>query len=289
MSITPAVPTQRGTFTHKNHRLAYTIFGEGKRWVVLLPGLLLPVAMQEPLARHLAQRGNRVITLDPLGHGQSDRPNDMAYYSVKLFAEETIALLDHLDIDEAVVGGTSLGANITLELAVIAPQRLRGLIIEMPVLENGLVASAITFGPLLVALHFGEGMFRPVASMLRRIPRSFVPFWGNVALDVFRQEPGPSGALLQGLFFGHTAPHRDQRKQITAPVLIIGHHRDPIHPFSDAGMLARELPNARLAEASHILELRTSPERLSAEISEFVEQCWSPRIKRQPRPKRRSA
>jgi hypothetical protein len=116
-----------------------------------------------------------------------------------------------------------------------------------------------------------------------------VPFWGNIALDVVRQEPGPSGALLQGLFFGHVAPHRDVRKTFTAPALVIGHHADPVHPFSDAGMLADELPNARLVEASHILELRISPERLSTEISDFVKECWAPRVSQRSRPRRRSA
>ena len=42
---------------------------------------------------------------------------------------------------------------------------------------------------------------------------------------------------------------------------MIGHPRDPVHPFSDAGMLASELPNARLVNASSILELRLQPER----------------------------
>jgi len=265
------------------------MYGDGERWVVLLPGLLLPVAMQDQLARYLAGHGCHVITLDPLGHGLSDRPRDMWRYSVTSFANEVIALLDHLDIDEAVVGGTSLGANVTLEMAALAPRRVRGMIIEMPVLENGLVASAITFGPLLVALHFGEGLIRPVSQFLRRIPRRVVPFWGNIALDTVRQDPGPSAALLQGLFFGLTAPHRDLRRGIPAPALIIGHRRDPVHHFSDAGMLAEELPDARLIEASSILELRFWPERLSEVIAGFVDECWAPRSVTRPRPRRRSA
>lgn len=289
MASAPTVRVETGTFRHRGQRLAYSVFGEGRRWVVLMPGLLLPVTMQEHLARDLAEHGNRVVTFDPLGHGRSDRPHDMTKYSIAGFAEEVVALLDHLDIDEAVIGGTSLGANITLEVAAIAPRRMRGMIIEMPVLENGLVASAITFGPLLVLLHFLEGPVGWLARALRAVPRSLVPFWGNVGLDVFRQEPGPSGALLQGLFFGHVAPHRDQRRTFTAPALIIGHHRDPIHPFSDAGMLAGELPNARLCEASHILELRFSPARLSREISEFVAECWAPRVSHRTRPRRRTA
>lgn len=288
MTSGPAVRVQAGSFRHRGNRLSYTIFGEGQRWVVLTPGLLLPVAINEPLARHLAEQGNRVVTFDPLGHGRSDRPHDMTQYSVENFAREVLALLDHLDIDEAVIGGPSLGANITLEVASMAPRRVRGMVIEMPVLENGLVASAMAFGPLLVMLHFFERQAGWVASGLRRIPRRIVPFWWNIALDVVRQEPGPSGALLQGLFFGHLAPHRDVRTTFTQPVLIIGHRRDPIHPFSDAGMLAEELPNARLCEASHILELRFNPERLSTEISDFVRECWAPRVQRS-RPRRRTA
>jgi pimeloyl-ACP methyl ester carboxylesterase len=274
-------------FTSRGHRLAYTEFGEGKRWVLLMPGLLVPALMQEPLATALAASGAHVLTLDPLGHGQSDRPNDMAEYSIESFAGDAVALLDHLDIDEAVIGGTSLGANVTLEIAHTAPRRVRGMIVEMPVLENALVASVIAFGPLLVALHFGEQVMRPVAAGLRRIPRLLLPFWGNVALDVVRQDPGPSAALLQGLFFSHIAPYSAQRRELTMPTLVIGHHVDPVHPFSDAGVLTGELPNARLVEASNILELRLRPERLTAEIAGFIAECWSPRAVAKPRRQRR--
>jgi hypothetical protein len=145
------------------------------------------------------------------------------------------------------------------------------------VLENGLVASVLAFGPLLVALHFGERMLRPVAAALRHVPRGALPFWGNVALDTIRQEPGPSAALLQGLFFSHIAPHSAQRRALTMPALVVGHHVDPVHPFSDAGTLIEELPHARLIEASNILELRFRPERLTREIAAFVAECWSPR------------
>ena len=58
--------------------------------------------------------------------------------------------------------------------------------------------------------------------------------------------------------------------------LVIGHGRDPIHPFSDSDMLVHELPNARLIEATSILELRLTPERLTGEIVSFVEECFQP-------------
>ena len=51
--------------------------------------------------------------------------------------------MDHLEIEEAVVMGTSLGANTALEIASAAPERLRGMVIEMPVLDNALLWSAL--------------------------------------------------------------------------------------------------------------------------------------------------
>jgi pimeloyl-ACP methyl ester carboxylesterase len=264
------------SFRHEGQRLAYEIHGEGHRDVVLLPGLLFGSHMHEPLARELAARGNRVILFDLLGHGKSDRPNDMWRYSMSIFATEVVALLDHLEIDQAVVGGTSLGANITLEVASIASPRLRGMVIEMPVLDNALLACAVAFTPLLVALTFGAPITRPAAALASRIPRVF-GHYPNIFLDWVSQDPGPSAAVLQGLFSGRAAPHRTERRTFEAPAIVLGHTRDAIHPFSDAKMLAEELPNGRLIEADSLFELRLQPERLTNEIASFLDECWKPR------------
>jgi pimeloyl-ACP methyl ester carboxylesterase len=265
------------TFRHEGHRLAYTVYGEGPRTCVLVHGLLLSQKMHAPLARALAERGHRVVTLDLLGHGRSARPRDMTLYSMSFFGEQMIGLLDHLELDEAVLGGTSLGANATLEAAAHAPERVRGMVVEMPVLDNALLAAAIAFTPLMVALTFGEPVMRGLASAARRVPTGRGPWLADVALDTIRQDPAPSAAVLHGLFFGRTAPHKNLRRQMRAPALVIGHHRDPVHPFSDSGALIKELPNARLVEASSILELRLTPERLTAEIGDFLDECWKPR------------
>jgi pimeloyl-ACP methyl ester carboxylesterase len=275
-------------FRHGGHRLAYTVYGEGPRPVVLLPGLLFSQRMHVPLATELADRGNCVITLDVLGHGKSDRPKDMREYSMTQFAEQTVALLDHLEVEEAVVGGTSLGANVTLEVASQAPERVRGMVIEMPVLDNALLACAIAFTPLMIALTFGEPVMKLIQLGARAVPRDGVPYLADIMLDLVRQDPAPSAAVIQGLFYGRTAPPSSERKTFEAPALVIGHPRDPVHPFSDADGLARELPNARLVDANSIIELRLWPERLTGEITDFVDQCWKPKRAR-PRPARRRA
>jgi pimeloyl-ACP methyl ester carboxylesterase len=265
-------------FEHEGRRLAYTVYGEGPRTTVLLHGLLLSQKMHRPLARALAREGNRVITLDLLGHGRSDRPRDMAAYSMPFFGEQVISLLDHLELDEAVLAGTSLGANATLEAAAAHPERVRGMVVEMPVLDNALLGCAIAFTPLMCALTFGEPIMKGVSWATRKLPTGRV--WGaDVLLDTVRQQPGPSAAVLQGLFFGRVAPHREIRRTITAPALVIGHDRDPVHPFSDSDALVSELPNARLLRADSLLELRLTPERLTGEISGFLDECWKPRHK----------
>jgi len=274
---------QSGRFRCDDHELAYRVYGGGPRLTVLLHGLLLTQRMHEPLARALAQRGNRVVTVDLLGHGRSDRPPDMWRYSMGQFGQQVVALLDHLGDDEAVVAGTSLGANVTLEVASLAPERLRGMVVEMPVLDNALLACAVAFTPLMVALTVGEPVARLAARVARLVPENRLPWAADVLLDTVRQEPRPSAAVLQGLFSGRTAPHRSERRTFTAPALVIGHHRDPVHPFSDAGLLAEELPNCTLLEASSILELRVAPDRLTDEIAAFVEQCWRPRRARRSR------
>jgi pimeloyl-ACP methyl ester carboxylesterase len=276
------------TFEFEGHRLAYTVHGESPKTTVLLPGLLLSQKMQTALARELADRGNRVVTLDPLGHGASDRPPEMWRYSMSEFARQTVALLDHLELEEAIVGGTSLGANIALEVASLAPERLRGMIVEMPVLDHAIPACGAAFTPVLFALTYGEPAMKLVARLARAVPRAAVPLLLQIGLDSISQDPGPSGAVLQGILFGRTAPDRTERRTFDMPALVIGHPRDPVHPFSDAGMLAKELPNAELVDASSIIELRVRPKRLTAKIAAFVAGCWSepiasPRRTRRPR------
>jgi pimeloyl-ACP methyl ester carboxylesterase len=288
------------SFSFNDQRIAYTEFGGGpaalksdgkrgktsrragasKRPAILVHGLLLSQKMHRPLAEDLAGRGNRVITVDLLGHGESDRPRDMWRYSMHQFGEQLIALMDHLEIPEAVVMGTSLGANTALEVASWAPERLRAMIIEMPVLDNGLLSSALTFTPILVALTFGEPIMKVASRLTSAVPRRLLPYYGNVLLDLVRQDPGPGGAVLQGLFFGRIAPHRTERSTFKTPALILGHRRDPVHPFSDAGMLAEELPNARLIEANSLIELRVQPKRLTDEIAVFLDEVWAARPRR---------
>ena len=261
-----------GSFHYEGHRIEYDSYGEGEQVVVLVHGLLMNRRMFEHLGPALAERGKRAICVDLLGHGRSDRPEDLRLYSMPLFARQVAALIEHLGVGAAVVGGTSLGANVSLELAVRQPDKLKGLFLEMPVLDNALTVVAATFTPVMLGLRFGRPALEVVSRLTSALPRTgFLP---DLVLDFVRQRPGPSLAVLQGLLLGETAPHRELRRQIELPALVVGHPRDPLHPFSDAGMLVEELPNARLVEAESVVEWRISPQRLDAELAAFVGEAW---------------
>ncbi len=264
-----------GQFFLGHNRLEYTEFGSGDRWVVLVHGQLMPRRMHQPLARAIAGAGFHVVTLDLLGHGRSDRPLDPKEYSMTAFGDQVIALLDHLGADQAVIGGTSLGANVSLEVADAAPERVRGLILEMPVLDNALEAGLIAFGPLMFLARFVPVSVSAVRALSRAVPRGLVPFWAGIALDTLNQQPAAMAATMHGLFFGRIAPPNVRRREMTAPALVVGHPRDPIHPAADAAMLAEEMPHARFVEAEGLLEWRLRPERLDREAADFVATCWS--------------
>jgi pimeloyl-ACP methyl ester carboxylesterase len=261
------------TFTHRGRRLGYREVGSGSRVIVLTHGLLMDNRMYTKLAATLAARGNRVIAVDMLGHGTSDQPHDMTAYSMSQFGRDVIALLDHLRIEQAVVGGTSLGANVALEAAVFAPARVRALVLEMPVLEHALPAAAAAFVPLALALRVSQPTMRFLAAVTRRIPRTH--FLVDTFIDFVRRDPAASLAVLDGLTFGRIAPPIEERRALVQPTLVIGHPDDPIHPFSDADRIGRELANARLVTARSIAEWRWRPAKLDAELVGFLDQVWS--------------
>lgn len=247
--------------------------GARERPFVLVHGLLLPRKHHYPIADYLVDRGHNVILIDLLGHGESDKPTHSRHYSMEQFGAQVIALLDHLDLNEAVVGGTSLGANVTLEAVSRAPDRVRGMFIEMPVLERAAPAAATIFLPLVIAYAEAENSFARLANLISRVPRG-VGVYADVVLETLSRDPRPSAAVLHGLLTGRLAPHPSDREKFEHETLIVGHERDLLHPFSDAAALARELPNSKLIQANSFFQLRFPPNEPSRQIATWLDRIW---------------
>lgn len=261
---------RQGTFRYRDWTLAYEARGEGERPFILIHGLLLPSWVNGQVATLLAERGNRVLLLDLIGHGRSDQPVDASVHRLEYAAEQVVALMDHLGLDDAVIGGMSLGANVSLETAVRFPERVRAIVAEMPVLESGAVPVAVTLFPLMMALRHGGPPLRALFRAVQHLPRTAnEPL--NAVLDT-GGNPEAMAAVMHGYGTGPMCPPVSERMKIAAPTLVIGHRWDWMHVLSDAEHLVDELPNGRLVNARHFLEMRTRPDRLVAEVATFLDE-----------------
>ena len=242
--------------------------------LVWIHGLLLDANLSRGLARRLAARGNRVVLLDLLGHGRSDKPRHAGPNRMDLYADQLLCLLDELGVDQVVLGGVSLGTNVSLLATARAPEKVRGLVLEMPVLEWAAPAAALVFAPLLLEVHYARAVLRLVSRVASRLPSSGLGPVDSV-ISAAASDPDETAAVLHGVLLGPIAPTIDQRRAITAPALVLGHGIDLIHSFADAKRLARQLPDARLIRTRTFAELWVHPGRLTAEISEFLDRVWA--------------
>jgi pimeloyl-ACP methyl ester carboxylesterase len=269
-----SVEGTRHTVAYGQYQLAYEVYGSGDRVLVWLHGLLLDAHLSRQLARRLAAQGNRVVLLDLLGHGRSDKPRHAGAHRMDLYAEQVLCLLDELGVDQVVLGGVSLGTNVSLLTTVRAPDRVRGLVLEMPVLEWAVPAAALVFLPLLIEVHYARAALRLVSWAASRLPAS-----GIGPLDSFigiaASDPDEIAAVLHGVLLGPIAPTIDQRRAIHVPALVLGHGVDLVHSFADAQRLSRQLPSAQLIRTRTFAELWVRPARLTAEISGFLDRVWA--------------
>ncbi|MEZ5143753.1 MAG: alpha/beta hydrolase [Acidimicrobiales bacterium] len=261
------------SFVFGGSNLVYEEHGAGDQVLVYVHGLLMDSGMNRALARSLADRGHRVVLLDVLGHGRSDKPLHASAYRMDAYGREVVALLDHLEVDRAVIGGISLGANISLQVAVAAPDRVQAMVLEMPVLEWAVPAAALLFTPLLLVMHYAAGPAGWLMRQAARLPETTNDSL-NSLLDMADSSPEVIKAVLHGILTGPVCPTTEERRSIEAPTLVIAHGRDLIHPFSDAENLVDLLPNGRLLPATSMLELRLSPDRLTGEIGDFLDAAW---------------
>ncbi len=132
------------TASLNGQQIAYDDTGGDGPPVVLAHGFLMDRSMFDPQVAVLRDR-YRVITWDERGVGETiDDGRPFTYWDL---ADDCIALLDHLGIGSAVIGGMSQGGFISLRVALVAPERVRALIL--------LDSQAGTEDPELIPLYQG--------------------------------------------------------------------------------------------------------------------------------------
>ncbi len=108
--------------------LSYREAGQGPA-VVLLHGFTGNSRNWALQIRPLVEGGFRTVSPDLRGHGLSGRPEDPGAYAITRLAADIVALADHLGLDRFFLAGHSMGGMVAQEVALVAADRVRGLVL----------------------------------------------------------------------------------------------------------------------------------------------------------------
>jgi pimeloyl-ACP methyl ester carboxylesterase len=191
----------------------------------------------------------RRLTLECRGHGNSELgdPNQL---SIATFAADAVALLDHLGIRQAIVGGISLGAALSMRLAALHSDRVAGLILARPAWVVGPSATMVPYLEIAALLRkFGarEGALRFETSACLAAVAVVSP--DNAAsLKSFFSQPNPANTIALLSTIPNDSPGIDEETiaAIQVPALVIGTRQDFVHPLAYAERLQYILPHASL-------------------------------------------
>lgn len=249
--------------------IAYDDTGGDGPAVILAHGFLMDRSMFAPQVEAL-RSAYRVITWDERGFG--DTAYDGEPFTYWDSAQDCLGLLDHLGIDRAVVGGMSQGGFISLRVALLVPERVRGLILldtqagtedpEVIPLYQGMVDTWVTDGP-------SDELADTVAGLIVGDPTlsaGWIATWRSRPKESLGQ-PGTTLLTRDSIW--------DRLGEIDAPALVIHGDADVAIPLDRAERLVDGLPRAEplvvVEGGTHAANL-THPAVVNAAVERFLGQ-----------------
>lgn len=246
--------------------------------MVLLHGFTGSAASWQPVMARLRDIF-RCVAIDALGHGDSDAPADPARYAMAHVVSDVLAIMDRLGEQRFLLLGYSMGGRMALHLAVTAPQRLSGLILESasPGLRDADERAARRAADeRLARLLEDEGLVAfvdhwerlPLFASQQRLPENVRQAQRAQRL---RNDPRALAMSLRGAGTGTHEPLHDRLATLAVPTLLIAGALDDKY-CAGARQMATQAPRARLAivpGAGHNVHLE-QPERFIALVRDFA-------------------
>jgi pimeloyl-ACP methyl ester carboxylesterase len=244
--------------------------------LVLAHGLMGSIDMMDALGENpeSLSRRFRLINYDARGHGRSGYTADPAHYSWFALAEDMLALLRHLGVERAHVGGGSMGAGTSLVIALDHPEIVDRLVLiappplgeDMGPVQQMFLAFAAIIETQGLEKAVEVAMALPQFQTLREVnPKEFewIRSW------LLSQKPQSIVPAIRGLLGGPPLP-AERFSEIKARTLIVAHPDDEIHPLASARQLQRSIPDCYLVVAPTMTYYRENPDELASIIEDFL-------------------
>lgn len=250
-------------------RLAFRTHGAGTPLLLLHAFPLGGALWDEVVARRAALGNVQLIVPDLRGFGASDAPAEDS--PMERHAADMVALLDHLDVQQAVVVGVSLGGYITFAMLRHHAARVRA-----AVLANTRAGADSDEGKAAretnAQLVEREGVAALTATMLPRLVAPDAPAALRERLAAIATANTPQGiaGALRGM-----ARRPDATAELATlgvPVLVVGGTSDQLTPLDEAYTMYHAIPRAQLAtiaRAGHLACIE-QPNAFTAALADFL-------------------
>jgi len=249
--------------------LNYKISGEG-----------FPFIFQHGLGSNLAQAQSllggqekvQLISMDCPGHGDTPLRLGKAP-SFDFYTDEVVRLMEHLKIEKAIFGGISMGAGISINMALRYPEKVAGLVLVRPAwLDKGnpenlhiLKEAAKFIGKRNDRAKFEKNKtYQNIKGILRTAASSIMGVFSDT-----QQTAIP--VVLKSII--NDAPFKDMEDlaKITQPCLVFGNEDDPLHPFEMAKVIHQHIKGSHLEKVtSRYIGNRPHKTEVNHFVSKFI-------------------
>lgn len=252
----------------------------------------LPFFFQHGLGAELSQPfsllhppiGVRLIGFDCRAHGQTEPIGDPLKISIATFADDLSALMDHLRISKAIVGGISMGAAVALNFALRHPDRVEGLVLSRPAWTDKPHPWNVNIFTLIARLarehgrKQGQELFRETPEYQEALAK-----WPDVAKSLASQFDNPrieeTAFKLERIIRDTPCHDLKALSAIKVPALVLANKLDPIHPFEFGEILTNAIPKANFRE---ITSKSVSVEKHERDVQTALEQFLQNEFLKQP-------
>jgi class 3 adenylate cyclase len=239
--------------------IAYRVFGDAPRDVVLIPGTISHVELywEFPANQYLLKRLTsfaRVIVFDKRGQGLSDR---VAQQTLEERIGDVRAVMDAARSHRATICGWSEGGPMSLTFSATYPERTTALILcgsfaSIKAEPWGVTEEEWARRLDRLKTHWGEGVLVPINAPSRRNDEAFIQWFGR--LERASASPGAIAALMRA---NYDLDVRHLLGAIQAPTLILHRIGDRTVPVAAGRYLAQHIQGAKYVELpgeDHLLQ-----------------------------------